>query len=302
MYEVSVILCVLNGAEVIRGQLQALDLQVGAPDFEVIVVDNGSTDSTKRLVDEWITETCHAARSVSIVDAAATPGIPGARNAGALVAEGRVLAFCDADDQVEPGWVAAFAEGVDTDMLAGGRISAVDSKGQSRPDTFGEGLIGTRYLPHIGGANFAVTRAAFFAVGGFDRSLPRYGYDDVDFSWRVQEAGYPIRYVPDAVVRFTLASGGASFKKKYSLGRGRVLMSYRYPQYDPVSSTLRGIAARLGGAVRRTAVASLRTRSVDRTGVGQCVSALGALHGFVDYRLVKGFPARDVLGTGAKDG
>lgn len=303
--DVSVIVCVRDGARIIGHQLAALDAQVDAPAFEIVVVDNGSRDATRSVVRSWARRDTHAATSVHLVDGGSAPGIPRVRNLGARTARGRVLAFCDADDEVDPGWVAAMAAAVDDDQLAGGLILARTRDGAPRHDTFGPGLIATPYLPHVGNCNCAISRETFFAVGGYDESLPRYGFEDVDLSWRVQEAGHPIVFVPDAVVRFTLSGTGTALRKRLQLGEGRVLMAHRYPLYDPVAYTPRRAAIDLSLAVRRTAAGAVRTRRVDRADASLCVSSLGRLLGAIRIA-VRGVPDRKLcreVGNGsAADG
>lgn len=290
--EVSVVLCALNEEKRIGRQLRALDAQTGAPDFEVIVVDNGSTDRTADVVRAWIGNEGRLAESAALVDASSTPGIPAARNAGARAATGRVLAFCDADDEVQPGWVAAIARAVEGDVLVGGRVIAVDAHGKPTGDLYGQGLVATRYLPHISGANFGIGRAAYFAVGGFDESLPRYGFDDVDFSWRVQEAGHRVVYASDALVHFTLSGAGASISKRFQLGQGRVLMARRFPRYDSAPYTVRSTIAELLRAGGSLAGTLIRRRTIDRREASRAVAAAGRVVGAMRYRGVDGAPPR----------
>ena len=119
--EVSVIICALNAAPTLPRQLKALEQQDTDLVYEVVLVDNGSTDGTRKLMEDWARKDHRDSVRVYVVDASATPGIPAARNAGARVASGRVLAFCDADDEVTPGWVQAYSTVQDPE-LAGGWI------------------------------------------------------------------------------------------------------------------------------------------------------------------------------------
>ncbi len=292
--DVSVIVCVRDGAAVIGLQLAALDRQEGAPPFEVVLVDNGSTDGTDRILRAWRDAPGHAARSIRIIDGGREPGIPRARNRGALAARGRVLAFCDADDEVAAGWVAAFARAVDADQLAGGRIRPIEADGTARAGDFGAGLIATGYLPHVGNCNCALPRELFFEVGGYDESLPRYGFEDVDLSWRVQEAGHPIIYVPDAEVRFTLSGRAASVRKRFDLGRGRVLMAGRYPRYDAARYTPTSCGAEMLRAGSDLLRASWTARRPDAAQASRFVAAAGRLTGVLDHRL-RGVPQRRLL-------
>ena len=228
-YEVSVIICVKNGRGTIGRQLDALAAQAGAPGFEVVVVDNRSDDGTARYVSQWAREQgLGAIAHLTIVPALARQLILYARNVGVVSARGDLLLFCDADDEVRPTWVSEHYRHRHEHDAAGGRILGRRANGVEVPQAFPDGLIETGYLPHAGGANFAVHRDVCLAVGGYDESLPRYGFEDVDFSWRVQEAGYRLGYVPTAVVDFSLAEASASVRKRFLLGKGRVLMAHRY--------------------------------------------------------------------------
>lgn len=292
--DVSVIICVRNGEATVRRQLDALDAQQGEATFEVLVIDNGSTDSTADLVREWIEEPEHAHVAARLVDGGTEPGIPRVRNLGASLARGRVLAFCDADDVVEPQWVSAFAMAIDGDQLAGGRIIACSENGEPRPDIFGEGLVATPYRPHVGNCNCAISRNLFFAVGGYDESLPRYGFEDVDLSWRVQEAGFPLIYVPGARVRFTVSGNRASIRKRYLLGKGRVLMAKRFPAYDStqytLTSTLRGVADDALALLRSVP----RDRPAAKGAASRLVAGLGRVTAVAQYR-IQGFPSRRLV-------
>ena len=126
--EVSVIICALNAASSLPRQLKALENQETDLPYEVILVDNGSEDDTRDVMEAWAQEPREDKFTVKVVDASATPGIPAARNAGARAASGRVLAFCDADDEVSPQWVQAFSDVQDKE-LAGGWIRAFDANG-----------------------------------------------------------------------------------------------------------------------------------------------------------------------------
>lgn len=101
--KLSVIIPCLNAERTIGEQLAALAAQRWSERWEVIVADNGSTDGTLEVVRRF------AGRlpELRVVDASQRRGSGYARNRGAAVARGEWLAFCDADDVVAPGWVAA---------------------------------------------------------------------------------------------------------------------------------------------------------------------------------------------------
>ncbi|PMC74788.1 glycosyltransferase [Brachybacterium sp. UMB0905] len=295
MIEVSVVICALNEEHRIRRQLNALDAQVEAPAFEVIVVDNGSTDRTAEVVRSWIARSRRLADDARLVDASSTPGIPAARNAGVRAASGRVIAFCDADDQVQPGWVAAMAQAVVDGVIAGGRVIAFEPSGELRGDLYGPGLTATPYLPYVGASNLGVSRSLYLKLGGMDESLPRYGFEDVDFSWRAQEAGYHLVHAPDAVVHFSLSDTSASVRKRFQLGQGRVLMARRFPRYDSTEYTLRSTSATLLGHGVALLHGLITTRSVDRRRAAAAVASAGNLVGALRYRGKNSLPPRRML-------
>lgn len=281
--DVSVIICVRNGATTIRRQLDALSSQTGAPPFEVVISNNGSTDDTLAVVGQWINAGVGAVAATQVIDSGGKPGIPYARNAGAQAARGRLLAFCDADDRVDAGWVAAHASAV-AEGLAGGRVRAVRADGKPEPEAFGDSLMQTNYLPHVPGCNFAITRTAFFEVGGFDESLPPYGCDDLEFSWRVQERGHRIQYVPHAVVTFTITPRTKVVKKEFLMAKARIAVSARHPASDGVVPGLGHFVWALATRVLQLPWRMVRPGDTPRTRwVRWVVDAAGRLAGFWAY-------------------
>lgn len=294
--DVSVIICVRNGAAVIGRQLAALDAQIDAPLFEVIVVDNGSSDGTVQVVRDWIAADGHAHERARLVHGPHRPGIPAARNAGLRAATGRLVAFCDADDAVGTTWVAAMAAGVPERGMAGGRTIAVDPAGVERPETFPAGLHSSGWLPYAGGCNVAAEREALLAVGGYDESLPTYGYEDVEISWRVQQAGRPLVYVPGAEVRMTLSPPRRVIRKRFLLGVGRILIAHRYPRYDARPYSVRYCTRQvLFDAIVLARVVLRRQRQYLSPAARNLVQNTGVLAGYLKYHVLGRVPAPELL-------
>jgi glycosyltransferase involved in cell wall biosynthesis len=200
---VSVVLPLLNAAPVLDQQLQALAGQTYTGAWELVVADNGSTDASLDVVERW-RERLPALR---VVDASDRGGAAAARNLGAELARGDAIAFCDADDVVAPGWLAALSGALQHhDLVAGSHEhDALNPGGTANwhGRSFETGPpVAMDFRPFASGSNMAVSRAAFFQVGGFDEQFGRLGAagEDVDLSWRLQGAGHRLHFEPDAVV------------------------------------------------------------------------------------------------------
>lgn len=221
--QISVVVPVLNGMPWIEHQLSALAAQVVPSQWEVVVADNGSEDRTRACVERW-SERDHRLR---LVDASVRPGPGAARNIGVRATRAPMLAFCDADDVVRPGWLAAMEAALsDTDLAAGVfDFSSLNGRPASNPIPAATGHMG--FLPFALGANLAVRREAFEAAGGFSETL-RAG-EDIDLSWRLQLAGYRFRVTPGAsVAKREIANGMPLFHAAWAYGRCDTMLYRRY--------------------------------------------------------------------------
>lgn len=193
--QVSVIVPVRNGAHVIGGLLDALAGQRGAPPYDVIVVDNASTDATGQVARD------HPLQPHVVGEP--RPGSYAARNAGIRHARGRVLAFTDADCLPDPGWLAAGVAALATAEVVGGRV---DVQRSPRPRVW-ERLDAGHYLDQrrnveqqgfTATANAFVRREAMDRLGGFDPALRSGG--DRELCRRALAAGMRLAYAHDALV------------------------------------------------------------------------------------------------------
>lgn len=149
--------------------------------------------------------------------------IPHQRNAGMHEARGQVIVFIDAACQPEPGWlirlVALLSKG--EHITAGPVLSPQGSTRQNWVDRqVQEETRGYGYISEWYSANLAFRREVFDAVGGFDDGFA-YG-SDVDFSWRVTDAGYRIHWVPDAVIRHDWGTWRRQLRRHYVYGQARM--------------------------------------------------------------------------------
>jgi glycosyltransferase involved in cell wall biosynthesis len=195
---ISVIVPVRNGMPWLEQQLRALAVQECQEPWEVVVADNNSTDESRLVTQEWV----NGSHMIRLVDASKVRGPGATRNAGVAAAHGDLLAFCDADDVVQPGWLTAHVL-----ALAGADVSAgvfdfwsLNGRATPSPPSYAPppamGLFG--FLPAAASGNMALRRRAFEEIGGFAEDLMT--GEDFDLSWRSQLSGH--RYVlnTDAVV------------------------------------------------------------------------------------------------------
>lgn len=201
--KLSVVIPCLNAAATIGVQLDALAKQQWDQPWEVIVADNGSTDESLKIVEQYRDRL----PNLRIVDASGRRGQPYALNVGALAATGDALLFCDADDEVGPGWLPAMGEALlKYDFVACGidfkKLNPLWLQGIFPGNAQQHGRLQKARIPpylwHAGGGTLGVKKSLHEAVGGFDETLPY--QHDTDYCFKIQLRGIEPRFVPDAVV------------------------------------------------------------------------------------------------------
>ncbi|MGZ5004074.1 MAG: glycosyltransferase [Chthoniobacterales bacterium] len=202
---VSVIVCSYNGARTLPACLDSLGT-LDYPDYEVILVDDGSTDNTAEIAARY--------PQVKFIQQK-NHGLSHARNTGARAAHGEVLAYTDSDCMADRDWLYFLINTLLSGNYAGVGGPNVPPPAQdwiqacvaAAPGGPSHVLLTDTVAEHIPGCNMAWYRWAFDNVGGFDVDYHKAG-DDVDFCWRVQQSGHEVAFSPSAVVwhhrRFTL--------------------------------------------------------------------------------------------------
>jgi cellulose synthase/poly-beta-1,6-N-acetylglucosamine synthase-like glycosyltransferase len=223
---ISVIVPVKNGLPWLHQQLQALLSQRCSSPWEIVVVDNASTDGTSRVVQGYA---CKDPR-LRLVDASSVTGPAATRNLGARAARGDILAFCDADDVVHPGWVESWQCALADADVAAGTMDSWSLNGLTppcpavpRPPPQGRQF---RFLDAAGSGNMAVGRDVFGAVGGFDEEL--LVGEDTDLSWRLQLAGYRFTFGEGVISRRERSGTIALLKRSIQYGRSGPFLYRRY--------------------------------------------------------------------------
>jgi GT2 family glycosyltransferase len=195
--KISVVVCTHNGASTLRACLAALEKQ-SHPGYEVIVIDDGSTDTTAEIARAF--PRVHYERQEHA-------GLGAARNRGAQLARGEVIAYTDDDCIPDEDWLKHLGRAFEDPrcMAAGGPnlppaphtfVEAVVALAPGAPS---EVLLNDEEAEHLPGCNLAVRRSGLLAIGGFHEVFTAAG-DDVDVCWRLQAHGGKLCFVPSAVV------------------------------------------------------------------------------------------------------
>lgn len=249
--EISVVIPALNAESTLGLQLRALAEQTFRGRWEVIVADNGSEDGTRQVVLD------HQGLlpDLRLIDASAERGQAYARTAALHLARGDLIACCDADDRVSPGWLQALYDQASRyPIVAGPCLAGIGPDLDPGPETVPDNLPrALRFLPIASGGCMAVKRDVALAAGGWDNErFSMSGSEDIDFSWRVQLAGNELGYAPEAIlyVRQRGTPGGL-FRQRYNWGRSDVVLFARYRSHGLRRRTLRSMIGAWRAALRR---------------------------------------------------
>lgn len=290
MPEVSVVIPCFNGGSTLARQLASLAAQRDAPPFEVVLVDNRSTDSSRGVAEAWRTRL----PDLRIVGATTRAGAAHARNVGAREARGRVLLFCDADDMVSATWVADMVRALDHVDLASGWLSFERlnppylRNGRTEVDL----PVPFDYLPTIAGSNFGMRRSTFVEVGGMDESFAL--DEDIEFAWRCGEAGLTVGSVP-ALVHYQLRTSlRGVFRQFRRYSAASILLWVRYSDRPLRPIGTRGSLVQLIRQAGR-AFDLLRGPRARWEFARDLGSALGAVEGNLRYRRLGTVPTAQLM-------
>lgn len=223
---ISVVVCAYNADSTMDGCLASF-AKVDYPNFEVIVVDDGSTDATGEIADR------HAAAAPYIhVIHQPNLGLSAARNVGMNAAQGEIVAYTDSDCYVDPHWLHymawAFTDprfvavgGPNLAPLEDNRTAACVAVSPGAPTHV---LLTDEIAEHIPGCNMAYRKEHLAGIGGFDATYRAAG-DDVDVCWRLQDQGHLIGFSAAMTVwhhrRNTVS---AYLKQQKGYGRAEALL------------------------------------------------------------------------------
>jgi O-antigen biosynthesis protein len=223
----SVVVCSHNGERTIHDCLEGL-LSLHYPNFEVIVVDDGSTDSTAAIARDY------GFRLITTENL----GLSNARNVGMKAATGEIIAYLDDDARPDPHWLTYLAATFLSTEHAGvggpnltppgdGPIASCIAKAPGNPVHV---LLSDQEAEHIPGCNMAFRKAHLQAIGGFDPQF-RVAGDDVDVCWRLQQRGWTLGFSPAAAVwHHRRNSIHAYWKQQRGYGRAEALLERKWPE------------------------------------------------------------------------
>lgn len=231
--EVSVIIPVMNRADELRRCLTSLTrLSYPQEKLQIIVVDDGSNDNSPLVAREF---------DVLLVPSGGVGrGPAAARNVGASVANGEILAFIDSDCSASPGWLCQLISAFNDSAMAavGGQIDGmcIESTVDRYEAVMSSLSIGTRerignsgtdtfYLPSC---NLLARRSAFRSVGGFDDRM--HVGEDVDLTWRLRDRQWSICYLPLGNILHEHRSSIRSFmSRRFDYGTSEGMLQILHP-------------------------------------------------------------------------
>lgn len=209
------IICTHNRAAYLDKAIASL-LAQDYPDYEIIVVDNASTDATRAVVDTHLSHP----RLRYLYEPEL--GLSIARNTGAQATQSEVLAYLDDDAIASPGWLSAIAAAFMANpelAIAGGRVTLLWPAGRTAPLWLSAGLAGNLGAYDLGdrpcaitqpnltprGLNYAIRRTFLESVGGFDLNLGRVGKnllsnEELRMTAIALKQQWQVSYLPDATV------------------------------------------------------------------------------------------------------
>ena len=229
---VTIVIAAYNAASTLDECLSSL-VQMHYPDYEVIVVDDGSTDETGRIADAYAAEFPY----VKAIHES-NEGLSVARNIGLSAATGEIVAYTDADCRVDPDWLFYMAAKLmqsHTAAVGGPNLVPADDCWIAHCVGHSPGgpthiLLSDEIAEHIPGCNMACWKTVLQDIKGFHPDYHVAG-DDVDLCWRLQAHGQRIGFAPGALVwHHRRSTVRAYLKQQVGYGRSEAILERQHPE------------------------------------------------------------------------
>src|SRR5688572_4208519 len=225
--KISVIVCTFNGGRTLSECLESL-LRLDYANYEVIVVNDGSTDNTAKIASSY------GFRVITTENR----GLSSARNTGLNAATGEIVAYIDDDAYPDSHWLRYLASAFTNTIhvgVGGPNIAPADDGPIAECVAHSPGnpvhiLLSDTEAEHIPGCNMAFRKTALEAIGGFDTQF-RIAGDDVDVCWRLQQKGWTLGYSPGAMVwHHRRNSIRAYWKQQHNYGKAESFLEKKWPE------------------------------------------------------------------------
>ncbi|MGE0823751.1 MAG: glycosyltransferase [Candidatus Binatia bacterium] len=225
--KVSVVVCAYNAERTMEDCLISLE-KLSYPNYEVVVVNDGSTDRTQEICERF-----GYIRLINQVN----KGLSAARNVGIAAATGEIVAFTDSDCVADPDWLSYLV----TTFVRSGRPAVGGPNFPPPEDTLVPSavavspggpthvLVNDEIAEHIPGCNMAFRKEVLEEISGFDPIFRAAG-DDVDLCWRLQNQGYEIGFSPAAIVwHFRRNTVNAYLNQQRGYGKAEAQLYFKHP-------------------------------------------------------------------------
>jgi glycosyltransferase involved in cell wall biosynthesis len=225
----SVVICSYNGASTVESCLRSMQ-RLRYPKFEIIFVDDGSTDNTQDILKRF-----PAVRNIR----QSNMGLSYARNVGMDAARGEVIVYTDSDCEADEDWLYYLCLALVRGGHAGiGGPNLIPDEGSWIADCVGLSpggpthvMVDDRTAEHVPGCNMAFYTRVLRAVNGFDPQFRKAG-DDVDVIWRIQDLGHSIGFSPSAQVwHYRRNTVRAYLNQQRGYGEAEALLKYKHPEH-----------------------------------------------------------------------
>jgi O-antigen biosynthesis protein len=225
----SIVICSYNGASTVESCLRSMQ-KLNYPDYEVIFVDDGSTDQTQEILKQFPT-----VRNIR----QSNRGLSYARNVGLAAATGEVIVYTDSDCEADEDWLYYLCLALVRSSHVGmGGPNLIPDEGSWVADCVGLApggpthiMIDDRTAEHVPGCNMAFYAWALNQVHGFDPQFRAAG-DDVDIIWRIQHQDQTIGFSPSAQVwHYRRNTVKAYLRQQRGYGRAEAMLKYKHPDH-----------------------------------------------------------------------